>query len=96
MAQTIVSNEAAANELAMSIKTQLGEYLGFRLHDLSWAVPVNAGSRHDGLSPEITKALNAWENLIDADAKAIVDAAGEFAAFDNALAAQLMGAGGII
>ena len=94
MSNTLSSNEQAASGLAATIQTSLEQYLGFNLSVLSVDVPVAGSGMPDALAPEVTRALRAWRNLIDSDAKAIEAAASELASFDDFLAQQLMGVGG--
>ena len=90
----IASNAQTASELATTIKNSLSGYLGFSLSTIAGDVPVSASGVHDdGLAPEITRALNDWENLITADAKAIEDIAGEISSLDSDLVYGLMGLG---
>ena len=91
MLDAIASNQDAADELAARVQGSLKGYLGLSLSDLNYIVPVSASGMHDSLSDGIKRALDDWEKLIKADAKAIEDTADKFESSDSALAQELLG-----
>lgn len=93
MSGLLQSNAEGANELASTVQSSLGGYLGFTLSAISLSAPVTGSADHDGLSSGISKALCTWSDLIVSDAKALTSAATELEDIDSTIAGRLMGVG---
>ncbi len=86
----IESGEASSTSNASALKQGLGSYCDFKLDTLQLTIPVSGSSTHDStIGDGIGEALDAWRDLIEADADSIVLIYDALSAADDAIAAQM-------
>lgn len=94
MGDTIQSSMSAADRLADSYRKGISDYLDTSgIQKIYELVSCSDNDVHDSFETSISRALEAWSNLVEADASTITLTAQEFSQIDDKIAKTMLGTG---